>query len=61
MEIYRTPIRAPGQLTPTLSLTGAADLLTALAPQLGELGPLAALFGRELIHIIEASDTEASR
>ena len=46
---------------PMLSLEGLRDLLEALAPQLEALGPLAALFGRELIHIIEASETEASR
>ncbi len=56
-----TTIRTSGQLTSTLSLPGLADLLKALAPQLEELGPLAALFGRELIHIIEASEIEANR
>ena len=52
---------ADGTLTPTLSLEGLVDLLEALAPQLEALGPLAGLFGRELIHIIEALETEASQ
>ena len=50
-------IRTTGLLTSTLSLSGLADLIEAVYPELERLGPLATLFGRELIHAIESEES----
>ncbi len=53
MQNQRITIRAPGQLSPTLSLPGLADLLEAVYPELEMLGPWPDLCVPELVHAVQ--------